>query len=156
MYTEDDESDSQDLYGRTKFLGEVDCPNSITLRTSIIGHELVGNKSLISWFLSQEKSVRGFERAIFSGLPTCEIAKVIRDYVIPNKSLRGVYHLSSDPINKYDLLCLVKNIYKKDIEILKDDTFVIDRSLNSKKFRDETGYSPPSWKHLVKEMYEFK
>ena len=106
-YLDDDIPVAHDLYGVSKRLGEIDYPNAITLRTSIIGHELNGNRSLIDWFLSQEGSVKGFSEAVFSGLPTVEIARIIKDYVIPNKKLRGLYHVSADPINKYDLLSIV-------------------------------------------------
>ena len=155
MYAENDLSDATDLYGRSKYLGEVDYPNAITLRTSIIGHELDGARSLIGWFLAQEQNVKGFRRAIFSGLPTVEIARVIRDYVIPNSQLRGLYHVSSKPINKYDLLKLVAHAYGKKIQIELDDQFVIDRSLDSSRFRDLTGYAPPSWPDLVSAMQQF-
>ena len=129
MYTEEDVPDAQDIYGLSKKLGEVDYMNAITLRTSIIGHELNGNRSLIDWFLSQENTVQGFQKAIFSGLPTLEIAKIIKNYVIPNDDMRGIYHVSADPINKYDLLTLVAKIYKKKINIIKNNSFQVDRSL---------------------------
>lgn len=155
MYTEDDIADSQDLYGISKRLGEVTCSNSVTLRTSIIGHELRSRRSLIDWFLSQETSVNGYLKAIFSGLPTVELARIIANYVIPNPELTGVYHVSADPINKYELLKLVANVYGKDINIEKDSTVVIDRSLDSTKFRELTGYLPPSWRELVIAMRDF-
>ena len=154
-YKEDDIPDAQDMYGITKRLGEVDCINTITLRTSIIGHELNGNRSLINWFLSQEKEVKGFTRAIFSGLPTVEIAKIIRDFVLPNQNLRGVYHLSANPISKYDLLKLVAKVYQKDIKIIESNDCIIDRSLDSSKFKKETGYNPKPWIELVQLMKEF-
>jgi len=99
MCAESDTADAEDLYGRSKYLGEVDYPNTVTLRTSIIGHELDSARSLIGWFLSQKGGINGFTRAIFSGLPTVEIARVIRDYVIPHPELHGVYHVSADPIS---------------------------------------------------------
>jgi len=155
MYKESDVPDAIDLYGRTKLLGEVDYPNAITLRTSIIGHELMSARSLIGWFLSQEGIVKGYRRAVFSGLPTIEIARIICDHVIPNPGLHGLYHVSSDPINKYDLLQLVKKEYNKIIDIEPDDVFEIDRSLDSTRFRTTTGYKPPPWVDLIKEMHKF-
>lgn len=155
MYLESDYADAKDLYGRSKFSGEVDYPNAITLRTSIIGHELSGSRSLIDWFLSQKNMVRGYKRAIFSGLPTVEIARLIRDYVIPRPDLHGVYHVSADPINKFDLLTLVAGIYNKDISVIPDETLVIDRSLDSTRFRSETGYKPAPWIELIKRMHHF-
>jgi dTDP-4-dehydrorhamnose reductase len=155
MYTETDTSDAKDLYGRSKFLGEVDYPHAITLRTSIIGHELYGARSLIGWFLAQEGSVKGYKNAIFSGLPTVEVARVIRDYVIPRPELHGVYHVSAEPFNKFDLLNLVAQIYRKHIDISADDQLVIDRSLDSTRFRQATGYAPKVWPELIRSMRDF-
>lgn len=155
MYLETDVSDAKDLYGRSKYLGEVDYPNAITLRTSIIGHELDGARSLIGWFLSQNGPVKGYRRAIFSGLPTVVVARVIRDYVIPRPDLHGLFHLSAEAINKYDLLKLVASIYDKKIDIVADEQLAIDRSLDSSRFRNETGFQPASWPELIKDMYDF-
>ena len=155
-YLETDFPDAYDLYGRSKLLGEVDYRHAVTLRTSIVGHELSGNRSLINWFLSQQGSVKGFTRAIFSGLPTVELATVVRDIVLPSKDLHGLYHVSAKPISKYDLLHLVAKTYGKNIEIVPSESFVIDRSLNSDRFRDATNYVPPDWSALVQRMYEFK
>lgn len=155
-YLETDCPDATDLYGRSKLLGEVYYPNTITLRTSIIGHEIDGNKSLLNWFLSQEQSTKGFRKAIFSGLPTIEIARIILDYVIPNTKLEGLYHVASKPINKYNLLYEIAKIYEKNIEIIPDDNLVIDRSLNAQKFQNDAGYIPPDWSELIKKMHDFK
>ena len=155
-YVEADLPDAYDLYGRSKFLGEVDYPNAITLRTSIVGHELVGNRSLIDWFLSQSGEVQGYTNAIFSGLPTVEIARIIHDHVIPNPDLHGLYHVSAAPINKFELLSLVAKEYRKEIAIRAKDDFVIDRSLNSDRFRAATGFEPEPWAELIHRMHEFK
>jgi dTDP-4-dehydrorhamnose reductase len=155
MYTEVDISDAKDLYGRSKYLGEVDYPHAITLRTSIIGHELSGGHSLVAWFLAQQGSVKGFRRAVFSGLPTVELARVIRDHVIPHTELHGVHHVSADPINKFDLLTLISNVYGKKIDIVEDNNLIIDRSLDSSRFREATGYQPQTWPEFVRRMYEF-
>lgn len=155
MYKESEFPDADDLYGRSKLLGEVDYSNAITLRTSLIGHELSGNRSLVSWFLSQSGSIKGFRRAIFSGLPTIEIARVIHEHVLPNRDLCGLYHLSVDPISKFDLLRLVADVYHKSIEIIPDGEFIIDRSLDSSRFRAATGFSPKSWPELIQAMHEF-
>ena len=155
MYTEADAPDAKDLYGRSKYLGEVDYPNAITLRTSIIGHELDGARSLIGWFLSQEGAVKGFKNAVFSGLPTVEIAQIIRDIVIQRPDLHGVYHVSAEPINKFDLLTLVADIYGKGIEVEKDESLIIDRSLDSSRFRSITGFRPKPWAELVQSMKDF-
>lgn len=155
MYKEDDPADAQDLYGRSKHLGEVDYPHAVTLRTSIIGHELGSAHGLVGWFLSQTGPVRGFTRAVFSGLPTVELARVIRDHVLPNPDLHGLHHVSAAPINKYELLRLVAQAYGRDTVITPDDRLVIDRSLDSTRFRAATGYAPPDWPALVNAMQQF-
>lgn len=155
-YLESDLPDADDLYGRSKLLGEVDYPHAITLRTSIIGHELSGHRSLVGWFLAQQGSVKGFTRAIFSGLPTVELARAVCDFVLPHPHLHGLYHVAARPINKFDLLKLVAKTYGKDIEIIPSDELVIDRSLKADRFKEATGYVPPEWPDLVQRMYEFK
>jgi len=155
MYTEDDLPDAHDLYGRTKLLGEVDYPNAVTLRTSMIGHELHSSKSLICWFLAQEGSVKGYRRAVFSGFPTVELARVIQDFVLPHEDLHGLYHVSAAPINKYDLLTRVAKAYGKSIEIVPDDSLQIDRSLDSSRFRAVTGFVPKPWDEMILAMRDF-
>ncbi len=154
-YTETDVSDAEDLYGRSKLLGEVTGAQTITLRTSIIGHELASAHGLIGWFLSQEGTVRGFTNAIFSGLPTAELARLVKDHVLPDGNLTGLYHVAAKPISKYDLLNLIAEVYGKRIDILPDDKLVIDRSLNAYRFNSATGYEPPDWPQLIKRMHEF-
>jgi dTDP-4-dehydrorhamnose reductase len=156
MYREPDPADAQDLYGRSKHLGEVTgSAHAVTLRTSIIGHELASAHGLVGWFLAQQGGVKGFTRAIFSGLPTVELARVMRDFVIPNPGLSGLHHVSAEPINKYELLRLVAQVYGKSIEITPDDKLAIDRSLDSSRFRALTGYTPPAWPELVRAMHRF-
>ena len=155
MYTEADASDAKDLYGRSKYLGEVDYPHAITLRTSIIGHELSSAHSLVGWFLAQQGSVQGFTRAIFSGLPTVELARMIRDFVVPHPELHGVYHVSAESINKFDLLNLIAKAYGKAIDIAPNDSLEINRSLDSSRFRRATGYQPQAWPELVSQMRDF-
>jgi dTDP-4-dehydrorhamnose reductase len=152
-YTEQDTSNAADLYGKTKYLGEVHYPHCVTLRTSIIGHELKGKYGLVEWFLAQEGRVRGFTNAIYSGFPTVEMARIMGEYVIPSESLSGLYHVSSEPISKYDLLKLVSEKYGKEIEIEPYDEFRQDRSLESAHFRNVSGYVPPSWSELVDRMH---
>lgn len=155
-YLETDFPDAYDLYGRSKLLGEVDYPHAITLRTSIIGHELSGQRSLVNWFLAQQGATKGFTQAIFSGLPTVELATIVRDVVLPRSQLHGLYHVASQPINKFDLLGLIASVYGKNIEIIPSAELVIDRSLNASRFNQETGYTSPDWSVLVARMYKFK
>lgn len=152
-YLEDDAPDAVDVYGKSKHLGEVDDAHAITLRTSTIGHELQSAYGLLEWFLSQQGSCKGFNRAIFSGLPNTEFARVVRDVVIPRPELHGLYHVGADPIGKYELLKLIARVYGKQIDIVRDDEFSIDRSLNSARFNQATGYKAAAWPELIQAMH---
>ena len=155
-YVEDDRPDAHDVYGRSKALGEVHDPHAITLRTSTIGHELQSRFGLLDWFLSQEGRCKGYTRAVFSGLPTVVFAQVVRDVVIPRKELSGLYHVAAKPIAKSDLLKLIADVYGKTIDIVPDDTLVIDRSLDATRFRLATGYVAPEWPELIKLMHAYQ
>jgi dTDP-4-dehydrorhamnose reductase len=154
-YSEDDVPDATDLYGKTKAMGEVNYPNTVTLRTSTIGHELRTRFGLLNWFLSQEGRCRGYTRAVFSGVPTVVLAQVIRDVVIPDPELEGIQHVAAEPISKYDLLELIAGVYKKTIDIVPDDRLVIDRSLDGTRFRDRTGYVAPNWDEMIRVMHSY-
>ncbi len=155
-YVETDPMDAGDLYGRSKYIGEVTQVNALTLRTSFIGHELETSHELIEWFLKQEGQIKGFTKAIYTGLPTVVLARLVRDIVLPHENLAGIYHVASAPISKYDLLKLVAKIYGKSIEITPDDSVAIDRSLNADRFHKATGYIAPIWPEMVKQMFEFR
>ena len=155
-YQEIDLPDANDLYGRSKLLGEVNYSCALTLRTSIIGHELSGSRSLIGWFLSQQGSIKGYAKTIFSGLPTVELSYIVRDIVLPRSELRGIYHVAASPISKFHLLKMVAEIYRKTIEIIPDSEHRSDRSLNANRFRQATGYVAPSWRELITKMKEFR
>jgi dTDP-4-dehydrorhamnose reductase len=154
QYVESDVSDAEDLYGKSKFIGEVHTePHVITLRTSIIGHELDSNYALVDWFLSQQGKVKGYTNAVFSGLPTVELAQIMHDWVLPKPELHGLYHVSAKPIAKFDLLKMIAATYKKDIQIQPDDQLVIDRSLSSEYFKAASGYIAPEWPELIELMH---
>lgn len=152
-YTEDDVPDPTDVYGLAKLLGEPRAPRAITLRTSMIGHELRGCDGLVEWFLSQRQRCNCFARAVFSGLPTVVLSQVVRDFVLPHPELSGVYHVAGEPISKCELLRLIARTYDNRIEIKEDEGAAIDRSLNAEKFRRATGYVAPDWPTLIQTMY---
>ncbi len=154
-YTENDLPDAEDLYGIAKILGEVDGPRALTLRTSMLGPELAGQNGLLSWFLRQEGECRCYTRAVFSGFPTVVLAEIVRDVVLPDDGLHGIYHVAAEPISKFDLLALVRQQYGKRIRMIPDDSVVIDRSLFAERFRRATGYTPPPWQAMVARMHEF-
>ena len=149
-YSEEDTPDAVDLYGKSKNLGEVAGENCLTLRTSIIGHELGSAHSLVDWFLSNRGGkVKGFANAIYSGFPTVAFAAIIDNLIRSHPKLSGLYHVSSDPISKYDLLGLINEAYSLNITIERDKEFRIDRSLDSTRFRTEVGFSPKSWNEMI-------
>ena len=152
-YTEADIPDAPDLYGKSKGLGEVTGENCLTLRTSIIGRELNGAHSLVEWFLSnQGKTVKGYVNAIYTGFPTVVFADIIADLIENHPNLSGLYQVSSEPINKYELLKIIRDAYQADIRIEPFEEFVIDRSLDSTKFRDAVGFKPLEWHKMVEIM----
>lgn len=151
-YRESDSSDAEDLYGKTKFLGEVHDSNCLTLRTSIIGRELNRKTSLLEWFLAQKGTVKGFKKAIFTGFTTLEMSRIIEKMLREYPYAAGVYHVSSEPINKYDLLLLIQEKLGHDIKVIPDDTFCCDRSLDSTRFRSEFKYIPPDWSTMIEEL----
>jgi dTDP-4-dehydrorhamnose reductase len=152
-YTEDDPSDAKDLYGKTKYLGEVATDNAITLRTSIIGRELSHHQSLLDWFLSQNNTtVQGFTRALYSGVTTNHLAEVVGNLIEHHPTLSGLYQVTGHTISKYDLLCLLRDAWKLNIEIIPNETFVCDRSMSGHKFHQATGYVAPAWPELVAQL----
>jgi dTDP-4-dehydrorhamnose reductase len=153
-YTEGSPSDAEDLYGRTKYLGELhNAENGLTLRTSIIGRELVSHRSLLDWFLSQNgKAIDGYRRVIYSGVTTNQFARVAALIIARFPTLHGLYQLVSEPIAKHDLLVLIRDAYGLDIRIRPSDTEVSDRSLCGEKLRAATGYISPTWPELVHDL----
>ena len=152
-YTESDTTDCADEYGKSKLRGE-DCgTGSLVLRTSIIGRELKGSFGLLEWFLSKSgDGVHGFENAFFSGLSTIELARVVRSVIEKQPSLAGLYHVSGDRISKADLLELINDLFETNATIERVAEPCIDRSLDSSRFRTETGYTPPTWKEMLAEI----
>jgi dTDP-4-dehydrorhamnose reductase len=152
-YTEKDVPDPHDLYGRSKLLGETATENSLTLRTSMIGREIGTQSGLVEWFLSQcGGAVKGYTGAIYTGFTTLQLARIMADIAYNHPRLNGLWHVSSEPINKYDLLNHINDAYKTETRIEPDDSFKCDRSLNSDRFRQETSFLPASWPTMIEEM----
>jgi len=151
-YLESDPSDAEDLYGKTKFLGEVHEANCLTLRTSIIGRELSRHTSLLDWFLAQTGTVKGFTNAIYTGFTTLEMSRIIEKMLLEFPYAAGVYQVSSDPINKYDLLLLIREKLGLAIEIIPDEVFCCDRSLDSSRFQTDFNYIPRAWSAMIEEL----
>ncbi|WP_372998894.1 dTDP-4-dehydrorhamnose reductase family protein [Sulfurimonas sp.] len=149
-YIETDDKDGKDTYSKTKALGEIIDDTNITLRTSIIGLELKTNgKGLFHWFMKQSGCINGYTKAIWSGVTTVELAKVVK-LVIENEII-GLYHVTNNTsLSKNDLLKLFKKHTKKDIEIIAVDGKNIDKSFIDT--RKEINYVIPSYDEMVKEM----
>jgi len=152
FYRETDPADADDLYGRTKYLGEVSGSNCLTIRASLIGREPREKKSLLEWFLAQKGQVKGYKKAVFSGLTTYSFTEILKEIILKYPRLNGIYHVASNPINKYELLTQLKAIYKKDIEIIPDETIKVDRSLDASKFKNDTSIKIPMWDEMLEDL----
>lgn len=153
MYRQTDPADAEDLYGLSKYLGEVSEAPAITIRSSIIGRELSRKQSLIEWFLAQKGTIRGFTRAIYTGVTTAEMARVIEHILLHEPDLHGVWQVASNAIDKHELLCkLSKFLGRTDITIAPDSSFHCDRSLDGSDFARRTGYQVPDWNQMLEEL----
>lgn len=153
FYSEHAVEFAHDVYGVSKRLGELTIPAALTLRTSIIGHEIATERSLIDWFLSQQGAVKGFKNAIFSGLPTSYIGALLAGWILREELPSGLFHLSAAPISKFDLLQKVAKVYNHDIEIDADYDLKINRSLDSSMLMSLQTWQPPGWDELLENMF---
>lgn len=152
-YRENDLPNATDLYGRTKALGEVTGPHCLTLRTSMIGRELSGASGLVEWFLSRRGTTAdGFTRAIFSGLTTDELSRIILEVIERHADLEGLYHVSATPIDKCALLTLLNDAFGTGVTIRPLDWPAIDRRLDGTRFAETTGIVASSWESMVRSM----
>jgi dTDP-4-dehydrorhamnose reductase len=155
MYTEQDTPNALDLYGTSKALGEVTAAGCVTIRSSIIGLELKNKQSLIEWFLAQQGTIQGFSGALYSGLTTLEMARVIESVLLDHPGLTGIWHATSAPISKFDLLTkLAAHMGRTDIRIEPNSEFCCDRSLSGEAFTGITGYRAPDWDSMLAELAE--
>ena len=153
-YGEESPTNATDLYGKTKALGEIQGPHALTLRSSFIGCELEGGTELLEWFLSQKGTVRGFKNALYSGFTTLELSRIVEDILLHHPDLHGLYNVSSEVISKFDLLTLIKEKMRLEVELVPEENFHCKRNLDSSRFRKELGYVPPSWESMVEELSE--
>jgi dTDP-4-dehydrorhamnose reductase len=152
MYNEESFADADDIYGRTKYLGELALKNCLTLRTSIIGRELSRHESLFDWFMAQKTPVKGYTKAIFSGFTTIELSRIIEMMIVKFPEAYGLYHVSSQPISKYELLIMIRHFLHHNIDIIADESFSCNRSLSSDLFQKTFSYTPPTWLAMISEL----
>jgi dTDP-4-dehydrorhamnose reductase len=151
-YRETDSPDPVDTYGRTKLLGEVGPPH-VTLRTSIVGLEKGRRQGLVEWFLASRGRVHGYRRALYSGLTTLEMARLVDRLLVAHPDLAGLFHVASAPIDKFTLLSRLASVLgRKDVQIEPVDEPVCDRSLCADAFMSATGYRPPGWDEMLREL----
>ena len=152
-YKETEIPDPVDVYGRTKFLGELNNDRDLTLRTSFVGRELVHFSNLFEWARRQRGTqVRGFRQAIYSGLTTRSLVKIVGSLISDHPSLSGLFHIASHPISKYELLCILNSKLRLNLSITPDDAFICDRSLDGTRFLLTTGIEIPSWDQMLDEF----
>jgi len=152
-YTEDDLPDARDLYGVTKALGDVNAPCALTLRSSFIGREIFAGTELLEWFLAQNgKTIKGFRKALYTGLTTNKLAEVVGNLIKNHPQINGLYHVSSETISKYEMLLMMKEAYKLDVEIVPEEGFEMKRNLRGERFERATGFVCPPWRQLMAEM----
>ena len=152
-YSEQDEPNAGDIYGRTKALGEITYGNALTIRTSFVGRELEHGTELLEWFLGQSgKAIKGFRGALYTGVSTLYFAELIGDVIENFPGLRGLYQVTSEVISKYDLLCLARDAFGIDVRIEPDDAVAIKRNLDGEKFRRDTGCATPAWSTMMKDL----
>ena len=154
-YVETDIADAEDLYGKTKLLGEPSYDRCLTLRTSVIGRELTTSHGLLEWFISQQgKRVAGYTGAIFSGFTTNALAQLIVRIIKEEPEIQGICHVASESVSKLELLSLIKEIYRLNIQIEPDETVVCDRSLDAGRFRHLTKFVPQPWPDMIEQMFK--
>lgn len=151
-YTESSFRTATDFYGRSKGLGEIDDETNLTIRTSIVGPDKNQNGiGLFQWFMNQEGETNGFDKVIWTGVTTLQLAKCIEKAIANN--LSGLRHaVNNDKIDKLSLLTLFKKHFNKNIIINPKSDYVSDKSLIRTTDFD---FEIPSYDQMVAEMAEW-
>ncbi len=154
-YIETDFPDGELFYDRSKALGEIINKKDVTFRMSIVGPDK--NKDgigLVNWFMQQKGTVKGFKNAMWTGQTTLQLAKTIENAAIQQAC--GLYNMVPDcKISKYDMLLLFnKYLREKQIEIVPDDSFIIDKSLKRTNY-EKFNYEIPHYEQQIIELGEW-
>lgn len=149
-YKESSTPDAVDLYGRSKILGELNNAHVLTVRTSFVGREIKTFTNLFEWVQRcRSNKIVGYKQVIYSGLTTQAISEVIEKLIFDFSALTGLWHVSSEPISKYDLICLLNNSLNLKLDIESSEEIFCDRSLDSTAFASKTGLVVPNWITMV-------
>lgn len=155
MYTESDNPDAIDLYGKSKAIGEINNTKALTIRTSLIGREVYNHTELFEWlYKNKSGKVYGYENVYYSGLTTIRMSKILEKIINYYPDLQGVFNISSKPITKYSLLKLINRHFKFEIQVKKDLKIKSNKVLISKKITEITDIEIPTWEDLILEFKE--
>lgn len=150
-YTETSFRDGESFYDKSKALGELENNKDLTFRNSIIGPDMNKNGiGLFNWFMKQEGEVKGFTKAIWTGVTTLTLAKAMERALEEN--LTGLYNLvNNESINKFELLKLFNKYMKgNSLDISPSDKISVDKSLINN--RKDFSFVVPSYEDMVIEM----
>lgn len=153
-YFEDSLPDGRTIYDRTKALGEINDKKNLTFRNSIIGPDMnPGGIGLFNWFMKQENEIKGYTKAMWTGVTTLTLAKAMEKAA--NEDLKGIYNLvNNSSISKYDLLMLFNRYFKNNmIAINPFNDIVLDKSLRCS--RNDFSFKVPDYEQQVAEMKEW-
>ena len=154
-YLDNDISDANDTYGKTKAAGEVNSFNTLTIRCSMIGRELYNFTELFEWLVkNKNKNIDGYSKVFYSGITTVRMGKIISKIIKEDINLTGIYNISSIPISKFDLLHKLSNAFGLNVDITENKNIKSNKVLNSKKFTEITGIKTPDWDDLISEFVE--
>ena len=157
-YNENSLTTAEDVYGRTKALGEVISKHSLTIRSSFIGQELFGKTELLEWFLGQNgKQITGYTNTYYSGVSTIFMSRVVKSIISDFTNLSGLYNLAPEtPISKYELLCIARDAYNLKVDIVPEKKHVHRPTLNGARLRKAMNLKVPSWNIMMKEVASMK
>ena len=157
-YNEESLTTAIDNYGKTKSLGEIIDNHNLTIRSSFIGQELFGKTELLDWFLLNEgKKIKGYTKTLYSGVSTIFMSKIVKKIILSYPKLSGLFQLAPNfPISKYDLLCIARDVYNIDIEIIPDHNIIHKPTLNGSKLRKMIDINVPNWSDMMKELADEK
>lgn len=153
-YTESSPPDCQTIYGSTKAAGEVSAAGALTLRTSFIGRELAHYTELLEWFLAQKgKVIGGYTSSLFSGVSTQYLSRVVADVIEFHPKLSGLYNLAAaKPITKYDLLCLARDVFKINVEIIPEENNLNNAVLDGSVLNRKLNLKIPTWQEMMDDI----